>query len=148
MTEPIATPVAPKKRGRKTREEEARSFLRELGVDPDEIVPRSAADDPMPTTDAELFDEFKALLWRRRHQLEGTAFTQAVNALAKWAESSKSDDERAGVQPTIADIIGGNVLLPVERKREILAGALAELEVERAAIMEALGELSAAEQSA
>lgn len=139
MTEPAAA----KKRGRKSKAEEARAYLRTLGVDPDTIIPPSAAEDPMPETDAEMLDEFKALLWRGRHELQGTAFTNALNALARFAEASKGDDDRAGAQPTVAEIIAGNVLLPAERKREILEEELVALEVERAAIAEVLDVLLA-----
>lgn len=141
MSEPIVTPIVPKKRGRKSREEEARAYLRELGIDPDDIVPRNADNDPMPATDEAMLEEFKSLLWRRRHELEGTAFTQAINALARFAEATKGDADRAAGEPTVAEIILGNSLLPAERKQEILAAALAELELEQSAIVEALGEL-------
>jgi hypothetical protein len=133
----VATAIA-KKRGRKSKNEEARQYLRELGIDPDELVPADAKDDPVPETDSEFFAEFKGLLWQQRHNLKGTAFTQAINALAKWAEASKVEESQAAVQPTVAEIIAGSVLLPVARKREILGEALAELERERAAIAEVL----------
>jgi hypothetical protein len=130
--------VVKKKPGRKSKEEEARTYLRTLGVDPDDIVPRDAASDPMPETDAEFFGEFKSLLWRRRHQLEGTAFTQALNALSRFAEANKQSDEAKAESPLVADVIAGIVALPVERRREILTDELVRLDAERARIVEVL----------
>lgn len=134
----LATAPA-KKRGRKSKNEEARQYLREMGIDPDELVPATEADDPMPETFEEMFEEFRSILWRKRNQIEGTAFTQSLNALARLAEVNKqADDAKTLAEPTVAEIIAGNVLLPADRKREILGEALAELERERSQILEVL----------
>jgi hypothetical protein len=136
---PDVATQAPKKRGRKSKNEEARQYLRELGIDPDVLVPATDADDPMPETFEEMFEEFRSILWQKRHQIKGTAFTQSLNALARLAEVNKqADDAKTLAEPTVAEIIAGNVLLPVARKREILGEALAELVRERAAIVEVL----------
>lgn len=131
----------PKKRGRKSAEEEARAWLRTQGLDPDGLI--GAADtSEQPETFEGFRDEFMTILWKRRNELTDTAFTQALNSLARLAEANKqSDNDKVAAEPTVAEIIGSNVLLPAERKREILEAALADLDAERAAITEALGVL-------
>lgn len=119
------------KRGRKTKEEEVRKALADLGIDPD-----ANPDEPVPETFEGFRDEFLKLLWARRNEMTDTSFTQALNSLARLAEANKSADNDANAQTVlIADVIASNVLLSAERKREVLTSALADLDAEREAIL-------------
>jgi hypothetical protein len=128
-----------KKRGRKSTEEEVRDFLSRSGLDADRILSGTDADVPMPDTFEGLRDEFLKIAWSKRNDMTDTAFTQMMNALARLAEANKqADDAVKGEEPLIADVISGIAALPAERRREILTGALTDLDAERARIVEVL----------
>lgn len=137
MTEVEDAPV--ERRGRKTKEQEVRDFLRSKGVDLDLVLADAGVDDgaPMPQTFAEMRDAFARLIWSRRNSLSDTALSKALGDLARLA-SLGGEEPGDAPEPLLADVISGIALLPDERRREILTGALAGLDAERARIMEVL----------
>lgn len=124
------------RRGRKTKEDEARDYLASLGLDPD-LVLAGTSDDAYPETPEAMRDAFMRILWSRRNTMADTAFTNAVKAISQLAATVKPDDDPAA-EPLVADVIDGIVHLPADRKREILARELERLDAERTRIVEVL----------
>lgn len=128
-------PTAAKRRGRPTKEQEVAKALAALGIDPSDFDPL-AADTAAPDTFEGFRDAFMDILWKRRNNLTDSAFTNALNSLARLAEANKSADNDADSQHVlVADVVSGISLLSAERKREVLTAALAELDAEREQIM-------------
>ena len=127
------------RRGRKTKEQEVRDFLRSKGIDLDDVLAGAGVDDgaEMPQTFAEMRDAFARLVWSRRNSLSDTALSKALGDLARLADAGSGDPGEKD-EPLLADVIAGIVSLPVERRREILTAALAEIDAERARIVEVL----------
>src|SRR5512146_2949517 len=106
----------PRRRGRQTKEQEARAYLEEHGVDPDSILGPST-DGPMPKTFEEMRDAFMRLLWAKQGEVKGTAIVQGLRAVAALAETQRGQVER-DEKVLIADVVR-DANLPVERKRQI-----------------------------
>lgn len=132
--------TAAKRRGRKTKEQEVAEALAALGIDPAEFDP-STTDTAAPETFEGFRDAFMDILWKRRNDLTDSAFTNALNSLARLAEANKTADNDAEAQHVlVADVVAGISLLSPERKREVLTAALAEIDAEREQILAALNE--------
>ena len=126
------------KRGRKTKEEEAWSYLEEIGVTPELVAQlRSAQGGQTPGSFAEMLDLAAADLWANYHSLSGVAKVQAFKAIQSLAKD-EGGDAGGGDEPLIADVVAGIVQLPDERRTAILTAALADLDAERARIVELL----------
>jgi hypothetical protein len=116
--------------GRPTKVEEIDRYLESMGLTRDDI---EAVGDVT-------LDGMKAALMQQLSQqipsLKGIALTQALKTVEALARAEPESEKEQ--PPLIADVVSGVVALPDERKREILAGELARLDVERKAIEEAL----------
>jgi hypothetical protein len=128
---------AVERRGRKSTEQEVRSYLAAQGLDPDQILAGTDADQPLPETPEEMRDAFMRILWSKRATLSDTALSSALTALGRLMATAKPEGPPED-EPLIADVIAGVTQLSVERRREVLKGALTRLDVERARIVEVL----------
>lgn len=129
----------PRKGGRRTKDEEIDLFLSEHGLTRAALTAITTGEEEIPATFAEMRDGFTKAIWQRKDTMKDTALTQSLTALARLAEANKGDDDKKTErEPTVAEIVAGIAPLPDERRREILAGALARIDEERAQIMEAL----------
>lgn len=124
-----------KKPGRRTRDEEIAHYLATLGVDKAELEAAAKG----PQSFAEMLDLAAAHMWAEFKDLKGTAKVQAFNAIRQLAKEDPDGGGEDEEEPTVAEVIQGIPQLPPERKRAILTGALARLDLEREQILEVLG---------
>jgi hypothetical protein len=127
--------------GRRSKRDEQIEILAKLGVpDPASVVDSVTDVPPPPSTEPVTLDGVRAQLLQQLGgqipTLKGNALVNAYRAVEALARVSPGED--AERDPLIAEVVTGAAGLPAERRREILEGELARLEVERVAIEEAL----------
>jgi hypothetical protein len=131
-------------RGRRTKEEEARDYLAELGLDSsvfDALKDRSDIEIP---DDAAMLEEFKKALYVQMStgQLKSTALVQGLKAIALIAATARPSEE-TGPERGIDEILT-DAGLPLERRCEIGRVELARLQSRTAALATVLGTMEAA----
>lgn len=130
----MADELAPRKSGRRTRDEEIALYLEEHGIDRDSLEAIAAG----PKTFAEMLDLAAADIWSDFKSMKGTAKVQAFNAIRQLAKEDPEGGTDEEEEPSITDVLAGIPQLTVERRREILTAALGRLDLERQKIVEAI----------
>jgi hypothetical protein len=129
------TAEGPKRgRGRRTKEEEARDYFAELGLDSsvfDALKDRGEIEIP---DDAAMLEEFKKALYVQMStgQLKSTALVQGLKAIALIAATARPSED-TGPERGIDEILA-DAGLPLERRREIGVQELERLHSRAAAL--------------
>jgi len=133
---PDVTEPEKRGRGRRTKEEEAREYLAELGLDPtsvlDALRERGEVDIP---DDEQMLEEFKQALYvqMRMGQLKSTALVQGLKAIGDIAATIKPGAAEDGPERGIDEILA-DAGLPAERRQEIGRVELGRLHSRAAAL--------------
>lgn len=143
----------PKKRGRKTKREEAVQIAEALGLDPSALVgidlgkPQAESG---PVSLEKVAENVLRELNRRAGdpilaaEIPGTALFQLATRFATLLEEKAANARDEEAPPTLAEIVAGTAQLPPERKREILERERGVLEEELSWIDHHLNVLEAA----
>lgn len=148
MTRPLSKQGGPP--GRKTRQQEIEDWLQGLDLPP-EVAKAIRDADPrvqvIPTGAPGSFQEMFALasadLYAYYEKATGIAKTNTFKAIRDLAMAEKAANDAGTVEgdPLVADIVSGVVSLSPIRKRQILTVERDHLQLELAAVEDALAEM-------